>query len=151
MGEKIEKQLKVAGGSVFPGERSFPENELDYPFLVIDSIYRQITINLNEKIYTPTILNPERSLMVMIKVFGHLAGKTGEESAPYPICMTKRQIQEIHARNDDSCLNKQPAAAIVESLQSIARCQNSLHHRILEISADFGIRMNLSTAFVHLK
>ena len=112
---------------------------MDYPFLVIDSIYRQITINLNEKIYTPTILNPERSLMVMIKVFGHLAGKTGEESASYPICMTKRQIQEIHARNDDSCLNEQPTAAIVESLQSIARCRNSLRRRILEISADSGL------------
>jgi len=38
--EKIEKQLKDARGSVFPGERRISENVLDYSFPVIDSIYR---------------------------------------------------------------------------------------------------------------
>ena len=140
-----------ARGSVFPVEKRFSENGLDYHFPVIDSIYRQITNQSDGKIYTPTILYPKRSEMVMIEEFGQVAGKTGEKSVPYPICKTERQIQEFHARRDDSCLNEQPAAAIVESLHPIARCRNSLLRRILEISTDSGYRANLSTAFVRLK
>ena len=83
--------------------------------------------------------------------FGQVAGKTGEKSVPYPICKTLRQIQEFHARRDDSRLNEQSAAAIVEYIHPIARCRNSACRQILEISADSCYRANLSTAFVCLK
>ena len=72
MGENFGKTAKDAGALFFTVEKRFFGNGLDYPFLVIDSIYRQITINLNEKIYTPTILNQQKISDSDDENFGHL-------------------------------------------------------------------------------
>ena len=60
MGEKIEEQIWLSEALFFSAERRIFGNGLDYSFLVIDSIYRQITINLMEKsILSPSLIQKE--------------------------------------------------------------------------------------------
>ena len=138
-GREFWKNSLRCRSSVFSSdERNFLE--MDWIFLsllLIQFIDKLQSTWMKKSIHPPSLIN-KRSLTVMMKVFDHLAEKTGEEICPYPICMRKRHNQEIHARNNDSRLSEQPVAAIVESLQSIARCQNSSRRQILEISVDLG-------------